>query len=198
MITQVKEITFRWSPESLVPNTLVNNVTVDISLQLLYYNKHIFPRVFNVFQVESLMTKTENDGEEKVAVNFETISVACPYTVSGISLSICPVLFKISISANQYLPSGISIWTGVAFVQQNGKNVAKLREQCGMWKDTTAHISAHLHRLNHCPPNQLVANFDLFYQREDRTSIITSSSIYHNMSMRFFHPGIKQCYRQSV
>ena len=171
---------------------------MDISLQLLYYNKFIIPHVFNVLQVESLMTNTENDGEAIVTVNFETFLVACPYTVSGISFSICPVLFKISISPNQYLPSGISIWTGVAFVQQNGVNVTKLREQCGMWKDTTTHISAHLHRLKHCPPNQLVANFDLSYQREDRTSIITSSRVYHNMFMSFFHPGIKQCYRQSV
>ncbi len=181
-----------------MPTTLVNNVTVDISLQILYYNNVILPQVFQLLQVESLMTKTENDGEQKVAVNFETFSVACPYTVPGISFSICPVLFKISISPSQYLPSDISIWTGIAFVQQNSVNDTKLSKQCGMWKDTTTHISAHLDRLNHCPPNQLVANFDLSYQREDRTSIITSSRVYHTMFMRFFHPGIKQCYRQSV
>ena len=179
-----------------MPNTLVNTVTVDISLQLLFYNKGLLPHMFNVFQVVSLKTNTENDGEEKVFVDLNRLATTCPYTVSQDSFSICPVLFKISISANQYLPSGISIWTGVAFIQQN--NVYVMREQCGMWKDTTTHISAHLHRLNRCPPNQLVANFDLFYQREDRTSIITSSRVYHNMFMSFFHPGIKQCYRQSV
>ena len=193
MITQGEEITFRWSPESLVPNIFVNNVTVDISLQLLFYTNF-----FNIHGVVSLKKNTANDGEEKVVVDFKGFTTSCPYTVSQYSFSICPVSFKISISANQYLPSGIGIWTGIAFIQQNSVDVEKMRTECGQWKKSTTHISAHLHTLNHCPPNQMVASFDLFYQREDRTSIITSSRVYHNMFMSFFHPEIKQCYRQSV
>ena len=181
-----------------MPNTLVNNVTVDISLQLLFCNKGLLPHVFNAYEVKSLKTETENDGEENVVVDLKRFTTSCPYTASQDSFSICPVLFKVSISANQYLPSAISIWTGIAFIQQNDVIVKELREQCEKWKKTTTHISAHLHILNRCPPNQLVANFDLFYQREDRTSIITSSRVYHNMFMSFFHPEIKQCYRQSV
>ena len=180
-----------------MPNTFVNNFTVDISLQLLFYNNLILPHVFNILQVASLKTKTENDGEEKVVVDLKGLTISCRYTASKDSFSICPVSFKISITANQYLPSGISIWSGIAFIQQNNVDVGKLREQCGKWKKTT-HITALLHTLNRCPPNQLVANFDLFYQREDRASIINSSRVYHNMFMNFFHPGIKQCYRQSV
>ena len=182
-----------------MPSTLVNNVTVDISLQVLFYYKTHRPHVFNVSQVLSLMTKTENDGREIVVVDLKGLTASCPYTVSQNSFCICPVSFKISISADQYLPPGISIWTGIAFIQQQSSvEVEKLRNQCGLWKKTTTDISAHLHILNRCPPNQLVANFDLFYQREDRTSIITSSRVYHNMFMSFFHPEIKQCYRQSV
>ena len=179
-----------------MPNTLVNNVTVDISLQLLFYNK--YTHVFKVLEVKRLMMNTDNDGEEKVVVNLERFTVSCPYTASQDYFSTCPVSFKLSISANQYLPSGISIWTGIAFVQQNSINVGRLRKECGKWRRTATSIFAHLDRLNRCPPNQVLANFDRLYQREDRTSIITFSRVYHNMFMSFFHPGIKQCYRQSV
>ena len=192
-----EDISLRWSPESLVPYTFDHDIAVDINLVLIFF---IPPDKFMLIPLQMpIKTNTNNDGIENITIP-RLFNRQCPYTQSGrgyIFLRVCAAFFKISISDGQDLDSSISIWSGLAFALF--ENPDELSEQCDKWRTGVMHPSpALLGTLPPCPPQQLVANFDLSYQREDINFVTTPSIEYHSLFMSYFHPEIDVCYRQSV
>ena len=197
MITPGQSILLSWDPHSLVPNGLDNNVTVDISFKVLDYDPS--SGEFSFLPIPSTLVKnTTNDGEECIIMNYQSSVLCRSFTDQYTFFSVCPIYMKISISPDQYLSSDISIWSGALFFKSSFSSFAEsLPNQCQKWYGHTQPI-ASLQQLPHCPPNELVASFDLNYMKEDMISSITSKMGYHEMFMEYFHPGIHECYRQSM
>ena len=85
------------------------------------------------------------------------------------------------------------------FLQSGSSKSSNLRKQCEEWSDSEKGSSTpRLTQLRPCPPNQLVANFDVELEEESRTTIIGSTNDYEEKYMEYFHPNIKVCYRQNV
>ena len=142
-----------------------------------------------------LAKNTANDGEESLSIDYNVI-VACTFITD---FSVCPIYISISISPDQYLSPDISIWSGTLFLQGEFIPFAgSWSDQCLNWYTKTQPTIARLEELPHCPPNELVASFDLNYIREDMTSSVTASMEYHDIFMKYFHSGINECYRQSM
>lgn len=192
-----------WSPEQLVPDLLpADSVKVDISI---YTQKYI--RSDGSFEWEmhhELVNNVDNDGEE--VVNLPLVEISCRYPVYlgrefSAGFGICPIVFRVSVSASSssVLPSSIGLWSGVAFIESSSIRNKELtfRKQCLAWADAEKANTARLRQLRSCPPNQLVASFDIELEREDRFSIL-SSTTYEEQYMNYFHPDtIDVCYRQN-
>ena len=196
VIAPGQSIILSWDPHSLVPNGLDNNVTVDISFKVLNYDPS--NGEFSFLQIQStLAEKTANDGEENIIMNYHLPVFCSSFTDLFTFFSVCPIYMKISISSDQYLSSDISIWSGALFFKTFSSFAGSLPNQCQKWYGNTQPI-ASLQQLPHCPLNELIASFDLSYMKEDMTSSITSNMGYHELFMEYFHPGIHECYRQSM
>ena len=199
VITPGQSILLSWDPHSLVPNGLDNNVTVDISFKVLNYDPSNGEFSFLLLPIQStLAEKTANDGEESIIVNYQLPVFCHSFTDQFTFFSVCPMYMKISISPDQYLSPDISIWSGALFFKNSFNSfVGSLPNQCQKWYGNTQPI-ASLQQLPHCPPNEVIASFDLNYMKEDMTSSVTSKMGYHEMFMEYFHSGIQECYRQSM
>lgn len=131
----------------------------------------------------------------------ENASVQCTTLDISLILKICPILFKVSVNSAHRLPKDIGIWSGIAFFRPNASTSDKeLAEQCEKWSDNARNrgLSALLSTLPACPPTLPLAIFDINYQQEDMISQVTKSESYQNMFMRYFHPNVSICYRQSM
>ena len=195
VITPGQSLLLSWDPHSLVPNGLDNKVTVDISFKVLNYDPS--NGEFSFLPIQSTLAKnTANDGEESIILNYQSLVFCNSFTDQFTFFSVCPMYMKISISPDQYLSPDISIWSGALFF--NDSFAGSLPNQCQAWYGKTQPIIASLQQLPHCPPNELIASFDLNFMKEDMTSLVTSKMGYHEMFMEYFHPGIHECYRQSM
>ena len=194
VITPGQSVILRWNPLSLIPKGFINNVTVDISFNFL--NHKADKGTFTSMSIPTPLVKnTANDGEESLSIDYRAFVVCTSITL----YTVCPIYINISISSDQYLSSDISIWSGTLFLQgEFNPFLDSLSEQCQNWYTETQPIIARLEELPHCPPNELIASFDLNYMREDMTSFITSSMEYHDIFMKYFHSGINECYVQSM
>ena len=187
-------LTIKWSPEQLVPESLLStDITVDISLYIQQYSEGKFTWKVH----SSLKGNIPNDGEEMLIVPSKKLT--CDYPIKSVNpFSVCPVAIKVSVSKSSNLPTSIGIWTGIAFLKSGFTSSDNLRQQCKVWSDSERMSTTPLLRtLSPCPPNQLIANFDIEYEREDRSSIYHTSKDYEGTYMRFFHSNITVCYRQN-
>lgn len=182
-----------WPPNSLVSRSIQQQHTVDISLFLQIY--HPIFRTFSLFRLQTLVENIPNNGDKYVELPSD-IRTGCPGVSNGVGFSICPVFFKVEISGNQYLPTTISAWSGVAFLN-NSISPQFTMLKCQLWNQSTFD-SQRLNRLPPCPPLESTAQEDSSYQIEDMTSIVTGTREYHFLFMRYFHPTVGNCYRQSV
>ena len=190
------QINITWSPSALVPDGLLGPTTVKISYVLLNYNGDHFEKDNEI----TLKENTENDGQESVVISSSSSFFLCNnYYESNGFYTICPIHVMVSLSSNE-LPSEISLWSGVFFVTNPDTSLSSLIvgsivNQCTNWYNNNQ-LPAQLSRLPKCPPNVLIASFDVDFIRESSTSVLTTKDIYHNIFMRYFHPNISQCYRQ--
>ncbi len=170
-----------WNPQLLNPNGVFDgNIMVDIGISGLVFRNSYLNRQFN------LLTTT-NDGAENITIN------NAPPICSFFSTydSICLVHISVSTSGGQSVPKGIGIWSGTMFLK-----IADNITQCEKWHNDNSGVVSAFSRLPSCPPNQLVASFDLQqYILEDFSSLITADTGYHNIFMNDFHPEISVCYR---
>ena len=194
ILTPNTMLSIKWSPEQLVPESLLStDITVDISLYIQQYSEGEF-----IWKMHSsLKRNSPNDGEEMVTVPSSKLS--CDYPIRSVKpFEVCPVSIKVSVSKNSNLPTSIGIWTGIAFLKSGFIKGKALRQQCKQWSDSERMSTAPLLRtLSPCPPNQLIANFDIEYEREDRSSIYHTSNDYEETYMRFFHSDITVSYRKN-
>ena len=192
------EMRLSWAPDQLIPSSLENNITVDISLYMQKYSSKGRDFTFTWNKFQEIKNNVPNDGEEMITIPARRFFCRYPLKSAG-DFKVCPVTVKVSVSKDNYLPLSVGIWSGVAFLQSNDVTGCDLRDQCMKWskaeKDTTP---ARLKRLRPCPPNQLIANFDIEYEREDRSSLLTFSTNYNDTYMESFHPNVEVCYRQNV
>lgn len=197
LLAKSQERTITWSPDLVLPDNRVGGaISVDISL---YEQKHTRigqNPIFTWKLLKVLVEGTPNDGEETVTI--PSLKASCsPFLPTVKVFSICPVAIKVSVS-NSVLPTSIGIWTGIAFFRSSFAKGSDLRQQCELWSTDPSTISSTLDRLQPCPPNKLVANFDNELEREDRSSMTYGSSNYEEKYMEYFHPSIDVCYRQNV
>ncbi len=171
-----------WNPQLLNPNGVFDsNIMVDIDINgLVFTNSYSKPQI-------KLLTTT-NDGAENITIN--NAPFFCLFSFSAYN-SICVVHISISTSGGQSVPKGIKIWSGTMFLK-----IADNITQCEKWHDDNSGVVSAFSRLPSCPPNQLIASFDLQqYLLEDFSSLITTDAGYHNLFMNDFHPEISLCYR---
>ena len=186
----------KWSPNQVAPELLLStDTTVDISLYIQRYSFSRSGRRFTWEEINKLKKDTPNDGEETVTIP-HNIKVSCEYPIASIeSFPVCPVAIKISISKSSYLPKSTGIWTGVAFLRSSYVKGSNMRKGCISWSDNEKSTATRLSTLSPCPPNQVVAFFDIAFEREDRSSVYQPNG-YEETYMEFFHPNIKDCYRR--
>ena len=186
-------LSIEWSPEQLVPESLLStDITVDISLYIQQYSEGEF-----IWKMHSsLKRNSPNDGKEMVTVPSRKLS--CDYPIRSVKpFAVCPVSIKVSVSKNSNLPTSIGIWTGIAFLKSDLANGKILRQQCKVWSASERMSTApRLRTLSPCPPNQLIANIDNEYEKEDRSSIYHTSDDYEETYMHFFHSDNTVCYRK--
>ena len=199
------EILLKWSPELLmapainadIDNEPVRLVDIGIFVHFYRFDKNIF----EVFPLK-IIQNTANDGEERIKVQVDIPGLQCTSLVGNeLNFKVCTILFRISVSYLQELPPGIGIWSGVAFLKPNRlTSDAELGEQCEKWSDSIRNRGyvALLETLPPCPPLLGFAFFDINYQRESMVSQITRDEEYHKTFMKYFHPNISVCYRQSM
>ncbi len=188
-----KRVEIYWSPESIVSSTLEEDFLVDIEMQVQVYNQ--FNREYAQYSLQVLASNTENDGAETVTIR-DNLVVGCLGITQGVRFNICPVLIRIAISEGQSLPTDAVIWSGMAFLNSSYSPQFTMT-QCSGWNQVTSD-SLRLRRLPPCPPMESIARSDSSYQIEDMTSLVTRNREYHFTFMRYFHPGVGNCYRQSV
>ena len=183
-----------WSPQSLVSsNTIDQDILVDISIHSQTYNPQ--NGQFSLDMLETLKQGISNDGEETVTLN-EGIVSSCYGSNQRVRFNICPVFFKVSVSEGHTLPAEVTAWSGVVFLNSSNSPQFTM-EQCSIWSLST-NDAIRLRRLQSCPPTEDVVRSDIFYQFESMISLVTRSREYHFMFMRFFHPSVGNCYRQSM
>ena len=193
VINPGEEFDIYWPTGSLVSSSMQEHFFVDISAYLQYYNPRTY--TFDMFRIAVLKSNVPNDGEEKVRLT-EHFTVGCPSIGAGTLFSICPILFKIAISDGQSIPSDICTWSGVAFFNFSSSPNYTVA-QCEDWNEN-ANDALRLERLLSCPPFEIIIRSDSFYQIEDMTSLVTQNKQYHSLFMKYFHPTVGNCYRQSV
>lgn len=202
LFTKLQERTISWSPDLVLPDQHFGSSVdmVDISLYGQEHFRNGVDFIFTWKLLEVLVEDTPNDGEETVTIPSGTAASCNPFIPTlKKGFNICPVAIKVSVSKSTLvLPSSIGIWTGIAFLQSGFVKGTELRNQCDRWSANAMTFSPLLRRLQPCPPNQLVANFDVELEQEDRSSIIDTSSDYEGKYMEYFHPNINVCYRQNV
>ena len=195
LFSEGDEVILKWSPEILIPSRLENNITIDVSTQLQF-------NVFNSdnfrFNEVNIYRSNMNDGFLKVQFRSRP-NLRCPATTRQF-LEVCPIVFQVSVSPGQYLPSSVSIWSGVAFYKPKDLDDSKILMDCDVWKDSVAESGdmSLFRELPACPPTVPLAVFDVNYRRESMVSSMTSDTSYHQMFMEYFHPNITACYRQSM
>lgn len=191
--------TITWTPELVLPDQRVGSVaSVDISL---YGQEHVrfgLESTFTWKLLEVLATNTPNDGEEIITI--PSTSISCNSYIPALKkgFDVCPVVIKVSVSTQSTLPTSIGVWTGIAFLRSGFTKGSSLRRQCDEWSANEKTVSPRLRTLQPCPPNQLVASFDVELEKEERSSMIDTDSDYEQKYMKYFHPNINICYRQNV
>ena len=199
------EILLNWSPELLMAPAIYADIDnepvrlVDIGIFLHFYRFDM--DIFELLQL-NVIQNTANDGEEKIKVQVYIPGLRCTSLVGNeLNFKVCTLLFRISVSYLQELPPGIGIWSGVTFLKPNSSTSDdELAEQCEKWSDSTQNrgLLALLDTLPPCPPLLVFAFFDINYQRENMVSHNTRDEEYHKTFMKYFHPNISVCYRQSM
>ena len=190
-------VTISWDPEQLVPSQIsMEDINVDISI----YRQRFNPTTeeFQWIRFNDLASSTVNDGEEVVVIPSSRLT--CLHRYRGV-FNICPIAIRVSVSDTgpSYLSSSIASWSGVLFYESGrlSEKEQTFRDQCIAWSEIELSVSPALRQLRACPPNPLVASFDIELEREDRSSILSLTS-YEKQYMNYFHPGVDICYRQSV
>lgn len=185
-----------------MPEQLANNaITVDISIYIQQYTRD---QLFEWKLHKLLIQNTSNDGQEMVTIPSSSVSCNYPRQLANVKgLSVCPAAIKVSLRGSSLsLPSSIGLWSGIAFLTSSFTTVKELRSQCDAWSSNeVSTTSARLRQLRPCPPNKLVANFDVELEMESRSSSMNPDSDYEKEYMKYFHlsiPSIDVCYRQNV
>ncbi len=192
LITPGYHITLRWLPESLVPSGLVNNVTVDISIYLQDSNGDPHnPRA--EFTEVDVLKITPNNGE--ASVSLKNYQLACSPASGGVTYTVCPVYFKVSVSSNQYLPSDLAIWFGTVYYRSESVTDSDMVDQCEQWRQTAEDSQmlqpSRITRGVRCPPNVALAILDPNFRVEDRTSVLTQDQLYHKAFLKTFHSSVR-------
>lgn len=195
--TQERKIT--WSPDLVLPDQRIGSaVSVDIELYRQEHTRNAGSSTFTWRLIKTVAENTPNDGEETITIPSAEVNCNSFITALKKGFTVCPVAIKISVSAAAVLPSSIGIWSGIAFLRSVSVKGLSLRSHCDVWASNEVSISPLLRRLQPCPPNQLVADFDVELEREDRSSMMDTSKNYEQGYMEYFHPNINVCYRQNA
>jgi len=166
---------------------------VDISIFGQMYSPS--NRQFSLQKLETLSLSIPNDGEETVTLS-EGLTSGCSGSSHGVSFNICPVFIQVSISEGHLLPADVTAWSGVTFLNSSFSPEFTMG-QCIGWSQST-HDATRMRRLQSCPPTENIVSLDVSYQFESMISLITRNREYHFTFMRYFHPTIGNCYRQSM
>ena len=190
-------ITLTWNPELLVPSSLVNNITVDISIFYQDYDGEI--QHTDITILDQLETSSLNDGEARITL--QNYSLACSTGNKGVTFTVCPIYFKVSVSSDQYLPSDMAVWSGTVYYRSRHVSDFDMLDQCENWRqDERSHLPL-LERLfqqsEPCPPTSHIAGFDQTFLLEDRRSIFTGNNSYQQLFQNYFHPKTTTCFRLS-
>jgi len=186
-------ITLAWNPKLLVPSSFDNNVTVDISIYYQDYDEE--NQQIETIKLDQLETSL-NDGESVVLLR--SYSLACSSGKNDVTFTVCPIYFKVSISENQYLPSGLAVWSSTAYYKSPQVSDFDLLDQCETWRQNEERRVPLLERFQQsepCPPTRRFANWDREFQIENRSSIFVKESSYPQMFQNYFHSGTSVCYR---
>ena len=184
-----------WNPELLVPSRLVNNITVDISIFYQDYDGEIqHTDIIILDQLEISL----NDGEARITL--QNYSLACSTGEEGVTFTVCPIYFKVSISSGQYLPSDVAVWSGTVYYKPPHVSDFDMLDQCENWRqDKRSHLVLleTFQQSEPCPPTGRIASLDPAFLLEDRRSIFTGDNSYQQLFQNYFHPKTTTCFRLS-
>ena len=187
LLVQETDILVTWPTDQFIPEISTINDEVIIS---------IYIQDQETWKLHAILVEnTPNDGEEMINIPSKNFFCRYPVTITRGGFSVCPVALKISLRQDPEPPNTIGVWSGVAFLNSR-KEI--FQAECDSWLLVQQSNSASLRSIASCPPNQLVANFDIKYEREDRSSVVTLSKDYEEKFTSYFHPNVGVCYRQNL
>ncbi len=186
LLVQETDILVTWPTDQFIPE--ISNSNDDVSISIYRQNQETWK--LHAILVEN----TQNDGEEMINIPSKLFFCPYPVTIRRGGVTVCPVALKISLRQDPEPLNTIGVWSAVAFL--NSRDIKQ--EECDDWFLAQQSNIASLRSIASCPPNQLVANFDIKYEREDRSSVVTFSKDYEEKFMSYFHPNVGVCYRQNL
>ncbi len=187
LLVQETDILVTWPTDQFNPEISTINDEVSIS---------IYIQDQETWKLDAILVEnTPNDGEEMINIPSKHFYCRYPVTITRGAFTVCPVALKISLRQDPEPLNTIGVWSGVAFLNSR-KDI--FQPDCDDWFSVQQSNIASLRSIASCPPNQLVANFDIKYEREDRSSVVTFSKDYEEKFMGYFHPNVGVCYRQNL
>ena len=206
-----EERTIRWEPESVLSSQVASNVNPEeITVDIKLFRQELVPSSINHYRWMEVITLNEslsNSGEASVMIPPTDIACRYPIAYDNIHLSVCPVVFKVTINSlpdnvddrvSKYIPeANTGQWSGVAFLRAANTSDMELRDTCERWSNADTQAS-RLSQLRACPPTVRLARFDQAYQQVQLVRPFARGSRYEEDTMRLFHPDSHVCYIEAV
>ena len=196
-----------WPPEEVIPPYLTSGIDqVNVDIEVF---EEIGERNWKELN-ELSQTAVPNSGSQEIIIPSQ-IGLQCQSELSA--THVCPVAIRVSITMGTPLTTTggeiiqspflrtIGIWSGVAFIQSRAFSEPQFSTACDMWAnphDSSLITSDEIwNRLPACPPLLSQARLDPKFELEEMESVLGSTStMYPEQSMKFFHPNLMECYRQ--
>ena len=199
-----------WPPEEVIPPYLTSGtdqVNVDIEV-FEEIGERNWKELLELSQIN-----VSNSGSQEIVIPSQ-IRLQCQSELSA--THVCPVAIRVSITLGTLLTTTggeiidspflrtIGIWSGVAFVQSRAFSEPQFSTACDIWANPRGPSGASHNtpeeiwrRLPACPPLLSQARLDPKFELEEMESVLGSTStMYPEQSMKFFHPNLMECYRQ--
>lgn len=197
----------QWNTDDIIPPYLVAgteplNVNVDVQV-FLEETDQIWRPLAGLRR-----RNVPNDGLEEITISPQMINCRSELFAN----SLCPIAIKVSVTAGTsitttegqtiILRGRVGIWSGVAFLQREGVSESMFSTACDVWANPGASGAGGMpdviwSRLIPCPPVLNQARLDTRFELEEMESLFGSiTTSYPRESMMFFHPNIRECYRQ--
>ena len=199
-----------WLPEAVIPSYLTSSTEqVNVDIEVF---EEIRVRDWKEL-LELTQTAVPNSGSQEIVIPPQ-IRLQCQSEL--FVNNICPVAIRVSITMGTLLTTTggetidspflrtIGIWSGVAFIQSRAFSEPQFSTACDIWANPRGPSGASHNtpeeiwrRLPACPPLVTQARLDPKFELEEMESVLGSTStMYPEQSMKFFHPNLMECYRQ--